>query len=1100
MNDILSARRHVEGLTNEQRNERAQLAVKNFRSMQRSLTGFARALTGKKDVRVELDTGAPRTDGSRIFFRPPLGLGVNATHTRSLCDKRDENVRLLCEACRIREEVMAPIYHEISHIAFDSFAPTLEAHKVSLTARAIEEWGTKYAEQIKARIDAEPSWRKDNYKAMAGLISPFLPPLLNALEDARVNASMFRARPGIKVMMKSHVYGLLGEGIETDDGGVWLWRDQPLNAQITVACFVMGAGYDIDPDWFHETVYDALGDTQLYDLCVEAGQARRAAEVYEISFKVLARLRELGFCKNPDADPEEEEEPDAEPDESDDSTDPADNGDPAGDPEPDVEPDDEGDGEAGEAGDVPDTGAGDPEASDEGSDVPAQEEAGQEGDTSPAEEPEAGTGSQGDGTSDDPDAGVSDDAESDGAPGSGDQPAGDEVGDLKGSDSLDDATGGQPDQEGGSSEPEGEAGEGSPEQTGDGDVVREGGDVRDEYSRADRDAPDESADVPATGRDNESDEADQSSAGEPDQAESGEDSERESDGPDGSDGDGDPVSGDGEPDDAGQGSDDGSPEEAGPGELSDEGQLPDEVRDDRHGGDRGGSDQAEESAGEPDSEALDRDGVDDADAEPEAGSDEGVGDLSDLDALPSVAGSAGEPSEGGVDDDGTPARSTEVDGGSEPAEGAGKDGTSDDESGEASEEGSAQTRFDWEAENEGRITDTSDGGGDPTRQSTAPESEATPDPVEEPFDMRGDEGMGGVLDDTPVPEYGTPEEVEAALKLIENHGEPPKSVMRDIEAANEALDTAIIQGVYFETPSQEVWGVRVHREGEPGLNDRGEAVDNAWNHKRIEESGITLKQAGVECDMDVPEAILGKALLHTRRVFDANKTSVYTPNLRSGRVNGRVLGKRAWSGDDRLFGKKRVPGKRDYFVLIGMDCSGSTVGSNLALSKRAANAQADLCQRAGVPFAIYAHTFNNRRGLPFESQGGVVLDMYEIKTAEEPWDEQRKNRLANLGPDGGNLDGHTLEFYRKRLDEVQATDKIILYYTDGRMPASNYDEELEILQREIKTCKAKGYTLLGVGIRTNSPVRHGLDTVRVDNDENIRDVVVHLEKRLSGPR
>ena len=84
-------------------------------------------------------------------------------------------------------------------------------------------------------------------------------------------------------------------------------------------------------------------------------------------------------------------------------------------------------------------------------------------------------------------------------------------------------------------------------------------------------------------------------------------------------------------------------------------------------------------------------------------------------------------------------------------------------------------------------------------------------------------------------------------------------------------------------------------------------------------------------------------------------------------------------------------------------------------------------------------------------------------------------------------------------DRVQATDKIILYCTDGKMPAENHDEELEILQREIKICKQKGYTLLGVGIRTDSPVRHGLDTVQVDEHSDVVKVVRHLEKRLLTP-
>ena len=89
-----------------------------------------------------------------------------------------------------------------------------------------------------------------------------------------------------------------------------------------------------------------------------------------------------------------------------------------------------------------------------------------------------------------------------------------------------------------------------------------------------------------------------------------------------------------------------------------------------------------------------------------------------------------------------------------------------------------------------------------------------------------------------------------------------------------------------------------------------------------------------------------------------------------------------------------------------------------------------------------------------------------------------------------------MEFGRKQMSKVDATDKIMLYYTDGKMPAANKDEELEVLQRQIKLCKRDQITLLGVGIRTDSPVRHGLDTVQVDGDDDLPRVVEHLGKRL----
>ena len=52
------------------------------------------------------------------------------------------------------------------------------------------------------------------------------------------------------------------------------------------------------------------------------------------------------------------------------------------------------------------------------------------------------------------------------------------------------------------------------------------------------------------------------------------------------------------------------------------------------------------------------------------------------------------------------------------------------------------------------------------------------------------------------------------------------------------------------------------------------------------------------------------------------------------------------------------------------------------------------------------------------------------------------------------------------------------------------------LMREIETCRKRGYVLLSVGVDTDDPIKHGLDTVRLDRIEDVRAVVDHLGSRL----
>src|SRR6478736_841455 len=132
------------GLTNPaSRDEQAVRAVKAFRDLQPTLTSYARALTGQRNVRVDMaaqDNGS--TDGTRIYYRPPMALGDFTPHSRNICGKRDETGKSLCPACVVRDRVLATIYHEIAHICYDSFARTSDDDKRRAVEFAIKETAT----------------------------------------------------------------------------------------------------------------------------------------------------------------------------------------------------------------------------------------------------------------------------------------------------------------------------------------------------------------------------------------------------------------------------------------------------------------------------------------------------------------------------------------------------------------------------------------------------------------------------------------------------------------------------------------------------------------------------------------------------------------------------------------------------------------------------------------------------------------------------------------------------------------------------------------------------------------------------------------------
>jgi len=336
---------------------------------------------------------------------------------------------------------------------------------------------------------------------------------------------------------------------------------------------------------------------------------------------------------------------------------------------------------------------------------------------------------------------------------------------------------------------------------------------------------------------------------------------------------------------------------------------------------------------------------------------------------------------------------------------------------------------------------------------------------------------------------GTPDEMERLLNIFGGHAEKneeseePKTYKVRLEEAEmkQAIERAVEQVAVFDRPSINIGTLKLIKYGEQKEGYYG----SPWS---------TTRGRASRTMPEVPERILISALQKLRLAFQDNKRAYVERNRKSGKIDTRVLGKRIATNDDRLFIKKTQPVKKDYFVVVGLDCSGSTGARphdrsfpcRLDLMKAACFAKCELLHRLGVEFAVYGH-----------SGDLSAVEIFQIKGPDEKWGVKQKEALATLQPYSANLDGHTLEFYRKVAQASRATDKVILYYTDGHMPLENYAEELVILQDEIKTCARAGIKLVGIGVETDAPADHGLDTIRLDGINDIPAVVEALRKRLS---
>lgn len=406
----------------------------------------------------------------------------------------------------------------------------------------------------------------------------------------------------------------------------------------------------------------------------------------------------------------------------------------------------------------------------------------------------------------------------------------------------------------------------------------------------------------------------------------------------------------------------------------------------------------------------------------------------------------------------------------------------------------------WDVENheERHVT------GDPFDGSNGSIGPSTPEPMVpgtpddaardvSKFLMHGSEGQAGLLDVMAAEDSNKAE-----------HGDAENLIGLPLDDAEYAdlyeglLALALGQVGIFDGPSENVATTEIAEFPMRGIRWQPEYTCEA----------LKISQADLPTAFAPAETLIGSALLHARTVFDANKRSHRDTNRRSGKVNTRVLGRRAPVGDDRLFAKKVVPKKRDYFLVLGGDASGSTDRyERNAKIKRSIHAQAEVLHRLNLSWAGYMHSAYWSSLTDFRAAGSRKLSMagghliwnylLPFKEEHESWNDHTKTKLASVNPISQNLDGHTLEAYRKIAMRNAATDRIVVYYTDGEMPAANKDEELEILYREIDLYKKYSIDLVCVGIQTDSPLKYGLPTVRVDSDEDIVKVIKFLDEILT---
>lgn len=371
---------------------------------------------------------------------------------------------------------------------------------------------------------------------------------------------------------------------------------------------------------------------------------------------------------------------------------------------------------------------------------------------------------------------------------------------------------------------------------------------------------------------------------------------------------------------------------------------------------------------------------------------------------------------------------------------------------------------------------------------------STEDEDEEDEEDNDDAGAGDDEEDDDEDDGLSLEDLAELLRTFMGH-EADGSITRPQDEAGDLdyLKAAELQGSIFGDSSPNVYTLNLHVYGKPifmpGGENRSEKL--GWNPR--------LRHHAQEWDEDLgpmPLGALNNAVVKARQVFGANRAIGLTKGLRSGFVDSGRLAQVA-AGKDNVFGRRVFPDERDYFAVIGLDISGSTADPDtFPIIRQLAGAMNNLFSRTGVKFATYAHTGYQHEEWGTSGSSLIDVDIFQIKSPTEPWGTMQKRALADLTWAAQNLDGHTLEFYRKVAEDQRQKVKLVFYLTDGAMPAENRAEEIVVLRKNVLLCRQAGIHLIGLGLGTDSPKEFGMDTIIFESAADLPRVMTEIGLRL----
>lgn len=188
----------------------------------------------------------------------------------------------------------------------------------------------------------------------------------------------------------------------------------------------------------------------------------------------------------------------------------------------------------------------------------------------------------------------------------------------------------------------------------------------------------------------------------------------------------------------------------------------------------------------------------------------------------------------------------------------------------------------------------------------------------------------------------------------------------------------------------------------------------------------------------------------------------------------RLDGNHLYRSDKRIFSRKIMPEDiPDMAVGILVDCSGSMSGERIEIAQKCAYITYTFCQKMHIPCFVIGH-----------STSGYTVNLKSVAD-DKSLDNNDKIRIFGLQAGGSNRDGFALRYCLKKLENIQAKDKLMLVISDGRPAHNGYGMESgqKDCQSAVHDAIKKGIWTIAAGIGYDSASVHEVyKEGRTDND------------------